>query len=442
MNFPFRSARASLLSMCVMGIASFAGSTAFGQTADEDQFTLVVIPDTQNAIDFTRQTAEGFAIDSSDIFIEQMRHIASRSAANGGDVAFVASVGDVWQHASSNEDAEHFARGVTSIDNPLLAANFPTYEETLSIEVPKAIEGYELISEAGIPFGVAPGNHDYDAIWAASAFPPNLDVPFQDLEPSTENYGTLHLGGLSNFNQAFGSDTKFFKDKPWYVDGYRGGGNSAQIFEAGGYQFLHFAFELHAGDDVLAWAQEIIDENPGLPTIITTHDYMNRFGERTHSIVLNLAAADPDFNNTSQQIWDKFISQNDQIFMVLCGHNIGQALRVDNNAFDHKVYQVMSDYQERGQAGVDGGQPLRENGTTVGIGDGWYREMRFDFSDEVPSISVKTFSSHYDTYSGDLETYATWYQQQEQPDMSDADFYQADDYVIELEDFYNRFKRN
>ncbi len=412
------------------------------KTEARDTFTLVVIPDTQNAIDFTRQKNEGFAIDSSDIFIAQMEHIASRSIANGGDVAFVASVGDVWQHSTSNVDDEHFARGVTAIENPFLAVNLPTYEETLTFEVPKAIEGYKFISDADIPFGVAPGNHDYDAIWAASAFPPNLEKPTSELESTTEDLGTLHLGGLSNFSRAFGSDTDFFRDKEWYVDGFRGGGNSAQIFSAAGFQFLHFAFEMHAGDDVLSWAQQIIDRYPGVPAIVTTHDYMNRFGERTHSAILNLAAADPGFNNTSQQIWDKFISRNDQIFMVLCGHNLGQALRVDANAFGHNVYQIMADYQERGQAGVDGGQPLRENGNTVGIGDGWYREMLFDFSDQVPKIIVKTYSSHYNAYSSDLETYAEWYKRQEQPEMTDDAFFMSDDYVIELDDFYRRFTRN
>lgn len=435
MKYISKSSLVSLLSLLIISCTYTDPKDSW----DTKKFTLIVIPDTQNAVDFTRQKAEGFAIDSSETFIEQMQYVASRGVENGGDVAFVASVGDVWQHSTSNREEEHFARGVTAIENPILAGNLATYKETLTLEVPKAIEGYQYISEAGIPFGVAPGNHDYDAIWAASAFPPNLDLPFSELEPSTENYGTLHLGGLSNFNRAFGSETEFFRDKDWYIDGYRGGGNSAQIFDGGGYRFLHFAFEMQAGDDVLAWAQSIIDSYPGLPTIITTHDYMDRFGKRTHSIVLNLQAADPEFNNTSQQLWDKFISQNDQIFMVLCGHNLGQALRIDKNEYGNNVYQIMSDYQERGHAGVDAGQPLQENGNTVGIGDGWLREMCFDFSGENPVIQVKTYSSHYDTYSGELSTYADWYKGQEQPELSDGEFYSADDYVIELTDFYARF---
>ena len=70
----------------------------------------------------------------------------------------------------------------------------------------------------------------------------------------------MHVGGLSNFRMAFGSDTDFFRGKEWYVSAYEGGGSSAQIFSGGGYKFLHLAFEMHAGDSVIAWAQEIINE--------------------------------------------------------------------------------------------------------------------------------------------------------------------------------------
>lgn len=422
----------------------FVTVVACGPTNDTEavskSFTIAVIPDTQNAIDFSRQQSSGFAIDSADVFIEQMRYLAGKGVAQGGDIVFVASVGDIWQHSTSNYDKEHFDRGVTAIENPYLAINENTYTETLSFEVPKAIEGYQLISDAGIPFGVVPGNHDYDAIWSASAFPPNLEKEESELESTTEDLGTLHLGGLSNFVSAFGSDTDFFRDKSWYLDGFRGGENSAQLFEGGGYKFLHLAFEMQAGDHVLAWAQGIIDKHPGIPTIITTHDYMDKDGVRTHSPILNLAAADPEFNNTSQQLWDKFISKNDQVFMVLCGHNLGQALKVDVNDYGHKVYQIMADYQERGQAGIDAGEPLRENGDSVGIGDGWVREMTFNMEGEHPVIQVKTYSSHYSTYSSDLATYAGWYKTQEQPDMSDAQFFESDDYVIELDDFFARYR--
>ena len=50
-----------------------------------------MLPDTQNYVDYSHQTVEGFALDSSELYIEQMEDIANRSMSNGGRLAFVAS---------------------------------------------------------------------------------------------------------------------------------------------------------------------------------------------------------------------------------------------------------------------------------------------------------------------------------------------------------------
>lgn len=81
-------------------------------------FTLAVIPDTQNYIDFRHQKSVGFELDSRELFIQQMQHIADHSIANGGDIAFVASVGDVWQHQTETIDQEHLQRGIDTEPDP------------------------------------------------------------------------------------------------------------------------------------------------------------------------------------------------------------------------------------------------------------------------------------------------------------------------------------
>lgn len=406
-------------------LAALAGCS-FGESSGSDgSFTLIMLPDTQNAVDFTQQRAAGFAIDSSDIYLEQMRYIADRSVSNGGDVVFVASVGDVWQHVSSGADPAHEARGITALVGVEAGfRRFVNHEGVVSFEIPKAIEGYKLISDAGIPFGVPPGNHDYDAWWAVA-------IPGDTSDPPRPQ---SHVGGLVNFLTAFGSDTDFFRGKDWYVSGFEGGGSSAQVFEAGGYRFLHLAFEMHAGDDVIAWARQVIADHAGLPTIISTHDYLNPRGERQPAAGMDLALVDPEDNNSAEEIWRELISPTDQIFMVLSGHQPGQALRIDTNDFGHEVYQILADFQLRGQAAVDAGAPLGQ-----GIGDGWHREMTFDLGDENPTVAVRTYSTHYDAYASDLTTYADWYKSREQPQMTDEQFVAADEYTINLNDWRARF---
>ena len=53
--------------------------------------------------------------------------------------------------------------------------------------MPTAVEGYQLLHKAGVPFGVAPGNHDYDAAWSVAGYPPNRDKVWSELEHTVES---------------------------------------------------------------------------------------------------------------------------------------------------------------------------------------------------------------------------------------------------------------
>ena len=74
-------------------------------------FTIAVLPDTQNYLDYTHQKAEGFPFEASEMFLEQMQFIADNLEPEGGEIAFVSSLGDVWQHQTLAMDEEHKARG-------------------------------------------------------------------------------------------------------------------------------------------------------------------------------------------------------------------------------------------------------------------------------------------------------------------------------------------
>ena len=334
-----------------------------------------------------------------------MEDIASRE-----EIVFVAAVGDVWQHSSLEVDPAHAERGRGAIDNPYLGTALAPTPYTKSVEIPGAIEGYRILAEAGIPFGVAPGNHDYDAFWSVAGFPPNLEKPREQLDRLNGDIGMIHVGGLDNFRSVFGNQGEFFNGKPWYVDSFRGGANSAQVFSAGGYRFLHIALEMSPDNGVIQWASAVIQEHPGYPTIITTHDYLNTRGQRRTYPLIDLPAGDPGHHNSAEQLWERLVKAYDQVFLVLCGHH-HQSLRIDLNPYGNPVYQVLADYQGRGQAGVEAGQPVAGNGRPVGLGDGWYRLMRFDLASENPTLRVETWSSHFRRYSRDVPDYAEWYSQ-------------------------------
>ncbi|MFC4312875.1 serine/threonine protein phosphatase [Steroidobacter flavus] len=414
---------ASLVSALVL-------ATSLAQAADPHSFTIAVLPDTQNYMDYTHQKAENFAFDASELFLGQMKFVAENLQSQGGDIAFVTSLGDVWQHQSLKIDPEHEARGFKAVPNAVLDAHFAPTPKVRSVEMPMAKRGFEMIA-GKVPFSVVPGNHDYDAMWTHSV--PEGGARFDPKDMT--KLGMLHPGGLNNFRSVFGDQTPFFKDQSWYVASHDGGADSAQIFTAGGYRFLHIGLQFDPPNASLEWAASVLKRYAGLPTIISTHDYMDNAGQRLPNPIIDASAADPQ-DNSPQMVWDKLISQHDQIFLVLCGHEHGQAFRTDNNKFGHPVYQVLADYQDRGQTAKDAAV---KSAYPVGIGDGWLRLMTFELGGAKPGIQVRTYSTHYKKHSTEAESYAQWYKAQEKPKLSDAEFLRQDEFRIELSDFQARF---
>lgn len=415
--------------------------TADKHTAiDADTFYVVMLPDTQFMLDYRHQKSAGFAMDAGAMFLQQMKTIAEWEENGGGRVAFVTSVGDVWEHQSIEMDPDHLKRGFKALDNPYLAAGLAISPYTKTVEMPLAKAGFQLLADKNISFGVAPGNHDYDAMWSAAGYPPDLTVAPEDFSVVPEIFGMIHIGGLDNFRSVFGDQTQFFAGKTWYVSSYRGGANSAQTFTGGGYTFLHIALEMQPSNEVLDWANKVIDGHAGTPTIITTHDFLDASGNRSAVSILDLTRIDPGSHNTAEQLWEKLISQRDEIFLVLSGHQKGQSRRIDSNRYGNLVYQVLADYQERGQSGLDAGQPMDpRRGLPVGIGDGWVRFLEFDLSGAHPRIKVSTYSTYYGVYASELPEYAQWYRHLEQPAMTEAEFMAEETFELPLSDFHRRF---
>jgi hypothetical protein len=272
-------------------------------------------------------------------------------------------------------------------------------------------------------------------MWSDARFAPVDDARRIDMTPKT--LGLLHIGGLDNFRSVFGAKSSLFRERPWYVAHFRGGADSAQTFTAGGYTFLHLALEMSPDDEVLAWAAAVLAAHPGLPTIVTTHDYLSPAGERKPNPIIDLALADPE-HNAAEALWQELIRPHAQIFLVLCGHQHGQALRVDPNAEGGLVIQMLADYQDRGQSAVDAGVPF-VRGAPVPIGDGWLRLLRFDTARETPTLEVRTYSTHYGADSDHVAGYAAWYKAHEAPKLSDAEFLARDSFALELRDFRVRF---
>lgn len=193
--------------------------------------------------------------------------------------------------------------------------------------------------------------------------------------------------GAAEFLYFFGPGR--YSGYSWYGGSDRKGWSHYQIFEADGRQWLHLNLEFCPDDETLKWAQDVLDANPTLPAIYSTHAYISDAEEDPNdptsapkwSTISNNTIA----SNGGEAQWKHFIYNNDQIFLVLCGHHSGddgESLLIAPNAYGNDVIQVCQDYQKY------------DNG-----GNGWMRLFELDADNDV--INVTTYSPTLNDYMTD-----------------------------------------
>lgn len=219
--------------------------------------------------------------------------------------------------------------------------------------------------EGKVPYAAAIGDHDY--------------AVEEDRSSSTANY-----------RRFFGK--RRYEKYSWFGGSAPNDLSHYQRFSAGGYEFLHIDLEWEAPDSAVAWAQRVLDANPDTPTIVTTHSYLwDRPGRegRTDFVEEN----DGD-GNSGQQLYQKLVRPNPQVFMVLGGNfheatgtNDGEWTQVSRNHAGLPVYEMLACYQDYPKGG-----------------EGWLRLVQFlpgGGSDGRDRIRVRTYSPSLDEFQTD-----------------------------------------
>ena len=103
-----------------------------------------------------------------------------------------------------------------------------------------------------------------------------------------------------------------------------------------GEKYLMLSLDYNAGDEVIAWANEVISRNPSYRVIASIHAYLNGtnsggYGKLVSSnssfLTGDIGAANADSSaqvNTAfdgKKFWTKIFSKHENMFMVLCGHD-------------------------------------------------------------------------------------------------------------------------
>ena len=313
---------------------------------DENKFSIVIIPDSQSYLDFRSQKSLFYPINQYELYYRQMEFIKNNSVKNGGDFSFAIHVGDHVDHRSWN-----------------------------MTEWKRAAEGLSIINNE-IPFLTVIGNHDYDR-WGKGKSPT----------------------GTKLYKKYFGPETEFYKDKEWFGGATENGANMYAYFAACNKKFLVIGLELNPTQKDIDWATQIINENKGLPTIFVTHSYLKGSKEDDDKSQNKLAGAYADLKEhkfSAKEVWDSFISVNDQIFLIICGHISKEGFRLDKNQAGNTTYAIMADYQDEDKyleyIGIK-----RKN--VHACGDGWLKTLNFDFNENT--IQVKTWSTEFNEYKTD-----------------------------------------
>jgi hypothetical protein len=187
----------------------------------------------------------------------------------------------------------------------------------------------------GIPYGTAAGNHDEED--GATGY--------------NNTFGVSRFSGRSYYGGQYGSDNL----------------NHYDVFSSAGMEFIVVYIRAAATDAEISWANGIIAANPTKRAILVSHNVLD--------------IADPAiFTTQGLAIYDA-VKDNTNLFLMLCGHNHGTAMRTDTIG-NHTITSLLADYQE-----------------VANGGDGYLRVMEFVPEENV--INVKTFSPYTATYLTD-----------------------------------------
>ena len=314
---------------------------AIGLRAETRPFTLVVLPDTQCYCDTRHaQSAKKWGGDLRRYFFDQTRWI--RQNAKRLNIAFVLHEGDI-----------------TQTDHP--------DEWKIAAKAMSVLDGK-------VPYVLCLGNHD---------------MGYRKTGNSPDSYSTAH-DRKTLFNKYFPYSK--YRKLDHFGGTFTAGrmDNSYWRFESSGMKFLILSLEFKPRDEVLKWASMVTEKHPGHRTIALTHSYLDSQNKLTKS-------GYPVQGNLGEGIWKKFVSQHPNIFMVLCGHVLGEGRLTSKGKAGNPVHQLLCDYQ-----GMKNG------------GESWLRYMTFYPKEN--KIEVFTYNPSLGSFmKGPKSRFALQYQMSKTP---------------------------
>jgi hypothetical protein len=120
--------------------------------------------------------------------------------------------------------------------------------------------------------------------------------------------------------------------------------DSYMLAEFGNDKYLLITLDYGATDDVLNWANGIIEAHPDRRVIVTTHGYIGSGGQVMDDEDLGFGTP---MQNNGIEMWEKCFSKHKNMLMVVCGHVgvDGIVSSYKNGVNGNRVLQVLVDPQ-------------------------------------------------------------------------------------------------
>lgn len=216
-------------------------------------------------------------------------------------------------------------------------------------------------AEPPVPYSVVPGNHD------------------------VVHEGEVTTWKTDLFDEYFGPHR--FEGRDWYGGGM-GGSNSSNycFFEGAGVRFMVMSLNFAPGEEVIQWADSVIEKYKKMPVILVTHAHLNTKGRMNIPMPYGLDGY------VGVRLWENFIRRHENINLVLCGHVGGAYRMLSENDFGKPVNELLFDYQSEANGG-----------------NGWLVKMQFipaenriQFTTYSPKLN-RVWESPLNTYSLDFD---------------------------------------
>ena len=236
-----------------------------------------------------------------------------------------------------------------------------------------------ILDKAGVPYSLATGNHDFDQWEPKFQHSPGRDTLLND------HFSVARYKKMPTFGGPF---------EPGKTQ------NIYHLFTAGGKDYIAISLEWGPRDEAVTWADAVLKKYPQRSAMIVTHVYTYSDGTRydwaakgtkqiysphCKSYSFSTPHDGSENVNDGQQLWEKLVSKNKNVIMVLSGHlPWGAARQKSVGEHGQVVHEMMAAYHDP----YDGGP------TT-----GYIRLL--EFLPDGRTVRVKTYSPKLDKYLTD-----------------------------------------